>query len=83
MTGRTVNEQSAPSGCSKQRPNYRGGRAVRNAEAFRIPVNSFLTQLRPKVHEPGRVSGFAVTSFPEKYMTKTLEDIQETKQKVV
>ena len=55
MTGRTVNEHSAPSGCSKQRANQRGRRVVWNAKAFRIPVISFLTQLRPKIHELGRV----------------------------
>ena len=43
MTGRTINDYSAPSGCSNQGPYQRGGRVVRNAEAFRIPVNSFLT----------------------------------------
>ena len=55
MTGRTVNEHSAPSGCSKQRANQRGRRVVWNAKAFQILVISFLTQLRPKIHELGRV----------------------------
>ena len=44
MIGRPVNKQSAPSECSEKGPLYRAGKVVRNAEAFRIPGLSFLTQ---------------------------------------